>query len=126
MKEELINELEKLKAILEDSDIETMRKAAARGIALFAEVDDEMKDGKSVVEATSKYIRSFDEALSKCLEEGATADDEFMYGFTTHYLYTILTLVANLFMKEGFAKNRDNLAFLKSKVRECLVYIDRL
>ena len=71
-------------------------------------------------------IRSYDDALAKCLDAGAKADDEFMYEFTVHYLNTILSLVANLFMANDFAKDKDNLAFLKSKVRECLIYIDRL
>ena len=126
MKEELINMLEELKEELKNDFMGKLRHKAAENMVVVSEIIKDMKKGKSLVEASSDMIRSYDDALAKCLDAGAKADDEFMYDFTVHYLNTILSLVANLFLVEDFAKDKDNLAFLKSKVRECLIYIDRL
>lgn len=126
MKEELINMLEELKEELKNDSMDKIRHKSAENMVVVSEIIKDMKKGKSLVEASSEMIRSYDDALAKCLDAGAKADDEFMYEFTVHYLNTILSLVANLFLVEDFAKDKDNLAFLKSKVRECLIYIDRL
>lgn len=126
MKEELINMLEELKEELKNDSSDKIRHKSAENMVVVSEIIKDMKKGKSLVEASSEMIRSYDDALAKCLDAGAKADDEFMYEFTVHYLNTILSLVANLFLVEDFAKDKDNLAFLKSKVRECLIYIDRL
>lgn len=126
MKEELINMLEELKEKLKNDFMGKIRHKSAENMVVVSEIIKDMKKGKSLVEASSEMIRSYDDALAKCLDAGAKADDEFMYDFTVHYLNTILSLVANLFMVNDFAKDKDNLAFLKSKVRECLIYIDRL
>lgn len=126
MKEELINMLEELKEELKNDSMDKIRHKSAENMVVVSEIIKDMKKGKSLVEASSEMIRSYDDALAKCLDAGAKADDEFMYDFTVHYLNTILSLVANLFLVEDFAKDKDNLAFLKSKVRECLIYIDRL
>lgn len=126
MKEELINMLEELKEELKNDSMDKIRHKSAENMVVVSEIIKDMKKDKSLVEASSEMIRSYDDALAKCLDAGAKADDEFMYGFTVHYLNTILSLVANLFLVEDFAKDKDNLAFLKSKVRECLIYIDRL
>ena len=126
MKEELINMLEELKEELKNDSKDKIRHKSAENMVVVSEIIKDMKKGKSLVEASSEMIRSYDDALAKCLDAGAKADDEFMYEFTVHYLNTILSLVANLFLVEDFAKDKDNLAFLKSKVRECLIYIDRL
>lgn len=107
-------------------DLKEIKREAAKNYAIVNEIMDIMAEDKTLVEASSEMIRSYDDALAKCLDAGAKADDEFMYDFTVHYLNTILSLVANLFMVDNFAKDKDNLAFLKSKVRECLIYIDRL
>lgn len=130
MKEELEKMLEELKEDLEkkleDYKLDAVRYNNAEGIVTTHSILKNMDKGKSLVEASSDIIRSYDDALAKCLEAGAKADDEFMYVFTTQYLTTILSLVANLFTVKDFAKDKDNLAFLKSKVRECLIYIDIL
>ena len=126
MKEELINMLKELKEELKNDSMDKIRHKSAENMVVVSEIIKDMKKGKSLVEASSEMIRSYDDALAKCLDAGAKADDEFMYEFTVHYLNTILSLVANLFLVEDFAKDKDNLAFLKSKVRECLIYIDRL
>ena len=126
MKEELINMLEELKEELKNDSMDKIRHKSAENMVVVSEIIKDMKKSKSLVEASSEMIRSYDDALAKCLDAGAKADDEFMYEFTVHYLNTILSLVANLFLVEDFAKDKDNLAFLKSKVRECLIYIDRL
>ena len=126
MKEELINMLEELKEELKNDSMDKIGHKSAENMVVVSEIIKDMKKGKSLVEASSEMIRSYDDALAKCLDAGAKADDEFMYEFTVHYLNTILSLVANLFLVEDFAKDKDNLAFLKSKVRECLIYIDRL
>ena len=126
MKEELINMLEELKEELKNDSMDKIRHKSAENMVVVSEIIKDIKKGKSLVEASSEMIRSYDDALAKCLDAGAKADDEFMYEFTVHYLNTILSLVANLFLVEDFAKDKDNLAFLKSKVRECLIYIDRL
>lgn len=126
MKEELINMLEELKEELKNDSMDKIRHKSAENMVVVSEIIKDMKKAKSLVEASSEMIRSYDDALAKCLDAGAKADDEFMYEFTVHYLNTILSLVANLFLVEDFAKDKDNLAFLKSKVRECLIYIDRL
>ena len=126
MKEELINMLEELKEELKNDSMDKIRHKSAENMVVVSEIIKDMKKGKSLVEASSEMIRSYDDALAKCLDAGAKADDEFMYDFTVHYLNTILSLVANLFLVEDFAKDKDNLAFLKSKLRECLIYIDRL
>lgn len=126
MKEELISMLEELKEELKNDFMDKIRHKFAENMVVVSEIIKDMKKGKSLVEASSEMIRSYDDALAKCLDAGAKANDEFMYEFTVHYLNTILSLVANLFLVEDFAKDKDNLAFLKSKVRECLIYIDRL
>lgn len=128
MKEELIKLLNEMKENLEKEDFneEKVTKDAAINTVATIKILDSMKEGKTLVEASSSLVRSFDDALSKCLENGAAADDEFMYNFTTNYLNTQLGILSGLFSVKDIAKNRDNLAFLKSKVRECLVYIDRL
>lgn len=126
MKEELISMLEELKEELKNDFMDKIRHKSAENMVVVSEIIKDMKKGKSLVEASSEMIRSYDDALAKCLDAGAKANDEFMYEFTVHYLNTILSLVANLFLVEDFAKDKDNLAFLKSKVRECLIYIDRL
>ena len=126
MKEELINMLEELKEELKNDSMDKIRHKSAENMVVVSEIIKDMKKSKSLVEASSEMIRSYDDALAKCLDAGAKADDEFMYECTVHYLNTILSLVANLFLVEDFAKDKDNLAFLKSKVRECLIYIDRL
>ena len=126
MKEELISMLEELKEELKNDSMDKIRHKSAENMVVVSEIIKDMKKSKSLVEASSEMIRSYDDALAKCLDAGAKADDEFMYEFTVHYLNTILSLVANLFLVEDFAKDKDNLAFLKSKVRECLIYIDRL
>ena len=126
MKEELINMLEELKEELKNDSMDKIGHKSAENMVVVSEIIKDMKKGKSLVEASSEMIRSYDDALAKCWDADAKADDEFMYEFTVHYLNTILSLVANLFLVEDFAKDKDNLAFLKSKVRECLIYIDRL
>lgn len=126
IKKELINALKEVKKDLEDDSLDEIRHKVANNLVTTHIIVKDIKDGKNIVEAVSEMIRSYDDALAKCLEAGAKADDEFMYDFTVHYLNTILSLVANLFLVEDFAKDKDNLAFLKSKVRECLIYIDRL
>lgn len=103
-----------------------LKEQQATNLVIIENIIKELEKGKSIVEASSKNLRSYDDALAKCLDIGAKADDEFMYDFTTQYINTILSLVANLCLVKDFAKDGDNLAFIKSKVRECLIYIDRL
>ena len=126
IKKELINALKEVKKDLEDDSLDEIRHKVANNLVTTHIIVKDIKDGKNIVEAVSEMIRSYDDALAKCLEAGAKADDDFMYDFTVNYLNTILSLVANLFLVTDFAKDKDNLAFLKSKVRECLIYIDRL
>lgn len=126
IKKELINALKEVKKDLEDDSLDEIRHKVASNLATTHIIVKDIKDGKNIVEAVSNMLRSYDDALAKCLEAGAKADDDFMYDFTVNYLNTILSLVANLFLVTDFAKDKDNLAFLKSKVRECLIYIDRL
>jgi len=127
MKEELKKMLKELQKELENenTDIDDIRKQAAINFIALNYILKKTKE-KTIVEATSEVIRSYDDSLAKCLEAGAKMDDDFNYDFTTRYINTILSLVANLFLVTDFAKDKDNLAFLKSKVRESLVYIDRL
>lgn len=107
-------------------NIKNLSRVSASNIAVCNNILEDIKE-MSLVEAVNKYIRSYDESLAYCLEKGASEDDEqFMYDFTTAYLNTILALVSNLFLVDNFAKKSSNRAFLKSKVRECLIYIDRL
>ena len=83
--------------------------------------------GKSLVESASDVIRSYDEALSKCLKAGAKIEDkDFLYDFTTNYTNIVLTLVANLLITKDVAKDENNLSFLKGKLKECILYIDKL
>ena len=126
MKEELLEMLEELKEELKDSSMDDIRHKSAENMIVTQAILEYLKEGKNIVEASSKIIRSYDDALGKCLDRGAKADDEFMYAFTTTYLSTLLGMIANLCLVKDFAKNRDNIAFIKSKVRECLIYIDRL
>lgn len=127
MKEELLEMLKELKEELENenTDMDDIRKQIIMNFMVLKDILKRTKE-KTIVEATSEIIRSYDDSLAKCLEAGAKMDDEFNYAFTTKYINTILSLVANLFLVTDFAKDKDNLAFLKSKVRECLIYIDRL
>ena len=127
MKEELKKMLKELQEELENenTDIDDIRKQVIINFIVLKDILKRTKE-KTIVEATSEIIRSYDDSLAKCLEAGAKMDDAFNYDFTTRYINTILSLVANLFLVTDFAKDKDNLAFLKSKVKESLVYIDRL
>lgn len=125
-KKELTDMLEELKEDLEYNPIDDIRKKSAESIIITQAILGYLMEGKTIVEASSKCLRSYDDALAKCLDKGAKADDDFMYAFTVNYLCNILGIISNLFLVEDFAKDKDNLAFLKSKVRECLIYIDRL
>ena len=81
---------------------------------------------KSIEEATNDVIRNYDEALAKCIEAGAKKDDEsFMYDFNTQYIHAALSLVSNLLLVNDFAKNKDNIEFVKNKINEVLTYIDK-
>lgn len=125
---EIIEKLEELKNLLEDEDsnMDYIRQKAAVNLAVLTSILNDLKEGKHIVEALSEVLRSYDDALAKCLEAGAKADAEFMYDFTTHYLNSILSLAGNLCLVKDFLKDSEHLAFIKSKVRECLIYIDRL
>ena len=129
MKEKLLEMLKELKEDLvkqEKYDTDGLGRTSAINLIAAKAILDQMKEGKTLVEASSKVVRSYDDALAKCLDEGQKADDEFMYDFTTNYLNSMLGILSCLFVVPEFAKDRENRAFLKSKVREALIYIDRL
>lgn len=124
--EEILKELKSAKNDATQLKIEELKEATANNLIRAIEVIYAMSKGKSVVEASNKFIRSYDEALAKCLKTGAEDTDDFRYDFTTYYMNVILSLVANLVFVKDFAKDDKNRAFLKSKIRECLIYIDML
>ena len=74
----------------------------------------------------NEEIRSYENALSKCLEAGATANDDFIKDFTAHYISTLLGVFSNLLVLKDILENKDSVDFIKNKIKECLVYIDRL
>lgn len=87
---------------------------------------DKMEEGNSLENAFNKVVRPYSDALTMCAQNGRTLDNDFMHEFTTHHVNATLNICANLFIAKGVAKNKDSLDFLKSKIRECLVYIDNL
>lgn len=128
LKETISKMLEDLKKLLEEenTDIADIRKQTIVNFGVLTDVLEKSKD-KSIVEATSDTIRSYDEAISKCSEVGAPINDkEFIYDFTTHYINMVLSLVSYLFLVKDFAKKEENLKFLKEKTKECLLYMDRI
>ena len=103
-----------------------LTKNTAENLIKTIEILHAMNNGATIMEATTKFIRAYEEAYGMCLKNGAEDNDEFKYDFTTYYINAILSLVANLISIKDFAKNDRNRAFLKSKIRECLIYIDML
>lgn len=132
-KEEMKNELKKmLEEMKNDLDkrgkynTEELTKNTASNLITALEILHSVNEGKSIIEASNEFIRSYDEALALCLKAGANDDEPFRYDFTTYYINTLLSLVANLISIKDFAKDPKNRAFLKSKIRESLIYIDML
>lgn len=82
--------------------------------------------GKSISEAFDDKIRSYESALARCLDNGATADSEFLSKFTSAYIHEVLGIISNLVSIKGITKDKDNVEFLKEKTKECLKYMDRL
>lgn len=132
MEEELIKILKEVKEFKEQYLIDTtkdnlLEHAAFQNLRTTQKIVKNMEDNNiSLEEAFNGEIRTYEDALAKCLEAGATANDEFMHDFTSHYTYNVLGISANLFALEDFTKDKDNLDFLRTKVKECLKYIDRL
>lgn len=138
MEKDIIKDLEEILEQLKSTNnktelkIEELTEATAINLVRTIEILYAVKKGKSLVEASSKFVRSYDDALAQCLKIGAEDNEDFKdnedfrYDFTTQYMNSILSLVANLVFVKDFAKDDKNRAFLKSKIRECLIYIDML
>lgn len=125
--EELIEKLRELQKELEAKNLDIGRikdrsdTNAAATIAVLKEYGD-----KSLVEAYSNVLRSYDDALAKCIEAGAEEDDDFIHKFTIHYVNTLLAIIANLLLMDEITGDKKNIAFIKSKIKESLLYIDKL
>lgn len=130
MEEDLIKILEDLKNVKEklginsheDMLIETTsfhsRKTAQN---VFKNLKNNNLEG-----AFNEEIRSYEDALSKCLEAGATANDEFMHDFTANYISTLLGVFSNLLITKKVFGDKESVDFIKSKIKDCLKYMDRL
>ena len=95
-------------------------------VKCIAKVLSNTKD-KSLAESVNSVMRTYDEALAKCVDAGAKTEDKgFMYDFTTTYTNAVLSLVANLLLVKDITKNESNIVFLKSKLEECSACIDKL
>lgn len=131
MEEDLIKLLEDLKKFKEKIGMKEIEEPTEIKTASFVNLKSSYNildrlDDKSLDDAFNDKIRSYENALAKCLEAGATADDDFMRDFTTHYTSTILGIMSNLLASEDFVKNKDNVDYTKNKIKECLKYMDRL
>lgn len=131
MEEDLIKLLEDLKKFKEKIGMKEIEEPTEIKTASFVNLKSSYNildrlDDKSLDDAFNDEIRSYENALAKCLEAGATADDDFMRDFTTHYASTVLGIMSNLLASEDFVKNKDNVDFTKNKIKECLKYMDRL
>jgi hypothetical protein len=131
MEEDLIKLLEDLKKFKEKIGMKEIEEPTEIKTASFVNLKSSYNildrlDDKSLDDAFNDEIRSYENALAKCLEAGATADDDFMRDFTTHYTSTVLGIMSNLLASEDFVKNKDNVDYTKNKIKECLKYMDRL
>lgn len=132
MEEELMKILKEVKEFKEQCLMDTtkdtiLEHAAFQNLRTTQRIVKTMEeDNKTLEESLNNEIRSYENALAKCLEIGATADDEFMHNFTSHYIYNVLGVTANIFALEDFTKDKDNVEFLRNKVKECLKYMDRI
>lgn len=132
MEEELMKILKEVKEFKEqymmgDNKSVILEHAAFGSLRTTQRIVKNMKEiNVSLEKAFDDEIRSYEDALAKCLDAGATADDDFVHDFTSHYIYNLLGIAANLFALENFTKDKDNLDFLRTKVKECLKYMDRL
>lgn len=131
MEEDLIKLLEDLKKFKEKIGMKEIEEPTEIKTASFVNLKSSYNildrlDDKPLDDAFNDEIRSYENALAKCLEAGATADDDFMRNFTTHYTSTVLGIMSNLLASEDFVKNKDNVDYTKNKIKECLKYMDRL
>ena len=85
----------------------------------------EFKKGAELDDAFNKYLRSYEVALKKCLEEGATFDKEFQYAFTCSYIYNVLNIISNI-VSIDVLRNPKNKDFVKRKINECLSHLELL
>lgn len=127
LKETITKMLEDLKELLEEenTNIDDIRKQTVVNFGVLTDVLEKLKE-KSIVEAVSDIIRSYDDAIAMCLKAGAPDDDDFRYDFTVRYINMLLALIANLCLVKDFVKDKNNLKFIKDKLNECLLYLDRI
>lgn len=126
IKETITKMLNDLKELLEENtNIDDIRKQTVVNFGVLTDVLEKLKE-KSIVEAVSDIIRSYDDAIAMCLRAGAPDDDDFRYDFTVRYINMLLALIANLCLVKDFVKDKNNLKFIKEKLNECLLYLDRI
>lgn len=131
MEEDLIKLLEDVKKLKEKLGMKEIEEPKEIETASFVNLKSSCNildglDDKSLDDAFNDEIRSYENALAKCLEAGATADDDFIRDFTTHYMSTVLGIMSNLLITKEVFEDKDNIDFIKSKIKDCLKYMDRL
>lgn len=139
MEEEILSGLESLRKELENLGHEVSllsneeptdhEKIVACNAMNSHETDfilEKVQEGDSLEEAFNKTVRTYDDALTMCAKDGSTLNNAFIHEFTVHHVNAVLGICANLLMSESVTKNKDSIDLLKSKIRECLVYIDNL